>query len=620
MLKSGDIINNTYMIDSEIGSGALGVIYRAVHIRLQKYVVLKKIKSDKVSYSQIRIEVDTLKQYKHAYLPNVYDYLEYEGDIYTVMDYIDGNDLKKMVESGYKFDEQQLIKWLRQLCSVLNYLHTNKIPIVHSDIKPDNIIIDSDGNVCLIDFNVAGGLGMTREYASPEQFQLVSMYMSGDPNASMYALDGRSDIYSLGATFYYLMTLVTPDVQWYDMPLLMSYKGLGYSEAFMEIIEKMKCYDIKSRFQSAQEVLSALDNIKRRDSRYKRYIIFQVIASVVFLALVVVGVRMILHGNSIIQHDEFYSDYNKISREYEEGNYKTAIDLGYDFLNSSKYQEMITDKEIGQIFNIMGNCAYNDEDYSNASYYFEQALKYSNESDIKSDLYVDYAVSLARCDKITEAINIVSQAENSGIESSLLMLARAEISYKSGDYANALKNADECIKSSTDNIKTSRCFLLKAEIYEKIRNYSESIKNYKTALEYTQTPNSYRKLSEVYMKYNEQKITNDNVQYNENIKSAEQYLRVIYDKYNLEYEDYINLGKLNRTLGDYDFSIKVLTEGISKYPEDYRMYLYLALTYESMGDYQNTQDNVRKAMQFHKSDEKNDADYDELMRLNSTYH
>ncbi len=620
MLKSGDIINNTYMIDSEIGSGALGVIYRAVHIRLQKYVVLKKIKSDKVSYSQIRIEVDTLKQYKHAYLPNVYDYLEYEGDIYTVMDYIDGNDLKKMVESGYKFDEQQLIKWLRQLCSVLNYLHTNKIPIVHSDIKPDNIIIDSDGNVCLIDFNVAGGLGMTREYASPEQFQLVSMYMSGDPNASMYALDGRSDIYSLGATFYYLMTLVTPDVQWYDMPLLMSYKGLGYSEAFMEIIEKMKCYDIKSRFQSAQEVLSALDNIKRRDSRYKRYIIFQVIASVVFLALVVVGVRMILHGNSIIQHDEFYSEYNKISREYEEGNYQTAIDLGYDFLNSSKYQEMITDKEIGQIFNIMGNCAYNDEDYSNASYYFEQALKYSNESDIKSDLYVDYAVSLARCDKITEAINIVSQAENSGIESSLLMLARAEISYKSGDYANALKNADECIKSSTDNIKTSRCFLLKAEIYEKIRNYSESIKNYKTALEYTQTPNSYRKLSEVYMKYNEQKITNDNVQYNENIKSAEQYLRVIYDKYNLEYEDYINLGKLNRTLGDYDFSIKVLTEGISKYPEDYRMYLYLALTYESMGDYQNTQDNVRKAMQFHKSDEKNDADYDELMRLNSTYH
>ena len=620
MLKSGDIINNTYMIDSEIGSGALGVIYRAVHIRLQKYVVLKKIKSDKVSYSQIRIEVDTLKQYKHAYLPNVYDYLEYEGDIYTVMDYIDGNDLKKMVESGYKFDEQQLIKWLRQLCSVLNYLHTNKIPIVHSDIKPDNIIIDSDGNVCLIDFNVAGGLGMTREYASPEQFQLVSMYMSGDPNASMYALDGRSDIYSLGATFYYLMTLVTPDVQWYDMPLLMSYKGLGYSEAFMEIIEKMKCYDIKSRFQSAQEVLSALDNIKRRDSRYKRYIIFQVIASVVFLALVVVGVRMILHGNSIIQHDEFYSDYNKISREYEEGNYQTAIDLGYDFLNSSKYQEMITDKEIGQIFNIMGNCAYNDEDYSNASYYFEQALKYSNESDIKSDLYVDYAVSLARCDKITEAINIVSQAESSGIESSLLMLARAEISYKSGDYANALKNADECIKSSTDNIKTSRCFLLKAEIYEKIRNYSESIKNYKTALEYTQTPNSYRKLSEVYMKYNEQKITNDNVQYNENIKSAEQYLRVIYDKYNLEYEDYINLGKLNRTLGDYDFSIKILTEGISKYPEDYRMYLYLALTYESMGDYQNTQDNVRKAMQFHKSDEKNDADYDELMRLNSTYH
>ena len=619
MLKSGDIINNTYMIDSEIGSGALGVVYKAVHIRLEKYVVLKKIKSDKVSYSQIRIEVDTLKQYKHAYLPNVYDYMEYEGDIYTVMDYIDGCDMKKLKESGYRFDQQDLIKWLRQLCSVLNYLHTNKMPIVHSDIKPDNILIDSDGNVCLIDFNIAGGLGMTREYASPEQFALVSMYLSGNQDAFLYSIDSRSDIYSLGATFYYLMTSVTPDVQWYDMPRLTDYKDLPYSDTLMEIVERMKCYDINKRFQSAQEVLDALDNIKRSDFRYKRYIIMQVIAAIIFVVLLVFGVRMILHGFSVLQHDEFYAEYDEINRLYKENDYQATIDQGYDLLNSTKYQDIITDKEIGEIFYIMGNCAYNDEDYSSAAHYFGEAYKYIDELDIKSDLYIDYAVALAKSDKISEAVSIVEEAENAQVEGSQLLLAKAEISYMSGDYQTALSNADECIRSSSDNTKKAKCYLLIADICDKAQDYSKSINYYKAALECAETPNTYRKLSDEYIKYNNQKLTTDNVQYNENIKFSEQYLRVVYEKYVPKYVDYLNLGKLNRTLGDYDFSLKVLSEGLKEYPDDYKLYLYLALTYEAMGDSENAKDNVGKSMQFYKSDGMNDVDYDELMRLYSLY-
>ncbi len=620
MLKSGDIINNTYMIDSEIGSGALGVVYKAVHIRLEKYVVLKKIKSDKVSYSQIRIEVDTLKQYKHAYLPNVYDYMEYEGDIYTVMDYIDGCDMKKLKESGYRFDQQDLIKWLRQLCSVLNYLHTNKMPIVHSDIKPDNILIDSDGNVCLIDFNIAGGLGMTREYASPEQFALVSMYLAGDQDAYLYSIDSRSDIYSLGATFYYLMTSVTPDVQWYDMPRLTDYKDLPYSDTLMEIVERMKCYDINKRFQSAQEVLGALDNIKRSDFRYKRYIIMQVIAAIIFVVLLVFGVRMILHGFSVLHHDEFYAEYEEINRLYKKNDYQATIDQGYDLLNSTKYQDIITDKEIGEIFYIMGNCAYNDEDYSSAVHYFGEAYKYIDELDIKSDLYIDYAVALAKSDKISEAVSIVEEAENAQVEGSQLLLAKAEISYMSGDYQTALSNADECIRSSSDNTKKAKCCLLIADICDKVQDYSKSINYYKAALEYAETPNTYRKLSDEYIKYNNQKFTTDNVQYNENIKFSEQYLRVVYEKYVPKYVDYLNLGKLNRTLGDYDFSLKVLSEGLKEYPDDCRLYLYLALTYEAMGDSENARDNVGKSMQFYKSDGVNDMDYDELMRLYSLYY
>ena len=154
LLNKGDIVDNTYLIDSIIGQGALGVVYKAYHMRLQKYVVLKRIKSDKVFDDHVRVEVDTLKTLKHEYLPQVYDYLEINAGIYTVIDYIEGVDLKKMTENGAYFSQEELIKWLRQLCSVLKYLGNCSPPVVHSDIKPDNIMIDKDGNVCLIDFNI----------------------------------------------------------------------------------------------------------------------------------------------------------------------------------------------------------------------------------------------------------------------------------------------------------------------------------------------------------------------------------------------------------------------------------------------------------------------------------
>ena len=90
MLQSGDIISGMYQVIREIGTGGMGVIYIGYHLHLQKQIVIKKIKETCVDRVNVRGEADILKQLRHTYLPQVYDFLEVGNDVYTVMDYIPG--------------------------------------------------------------------------------------------------------------------------------------------------------------------------------------------------------------------------------------------------------------------------------------------------------------------------------------------------------------------------------------------------------------------------------------------------------------------------------------------------------------------------------------------------
>ena len=137
MLQTGDIIGGMYQIIREIGKGGTGVIYLGYHFRLQKQIVIKKIKEDFTGRVNVRAEADILKKLHHTYLPQVYDFLAVGTGIYTVMDYIPGHDLQYYLDNGYSFPEKTVIRWMKQLCEVLCYLHTQKPKILHSDIKPD---------------------------------------------------------------------------------------------------------------------------------------------------------------------------------------------------------------------------------------------------------------------------------------------------------------------------------------------------------------------------------------------------------------------------------------------------------------------------------------------------
>ncbi len=177
-MNTSTLINDTYEIIEEIGSGGGGAVYKAFHTRLKTFVVLKKIHANIVNKIDIRAEVDILKNLKHTYLPQVFDFLEIDGDVYTVIDFIEGNSFDKLLSQNQKFSQKDIVKWLGQVAEAVEYLHNQTPPIIHGDIKPANVMLTKDGNICLIDFNISQTqkegdiipLGFSHGYAAPEQY------------------------------------------------------------------------------------------------------------------------------------------------------------------------------------------------------------------------------------------------------------------------------------------------------------------------------------------------------------------------------------------------------------------------------------------------------------------
>ena len=287
------IIANTYEILQQIGSGGAGVVYLGRHTRLDKPVVLKADKRElSTSTDLLRREVDALKNLSHTYIPQVYDYVQ-EGDtVYTVMDYIEGESLDKPLKRGERFPQSRVITWACQLLEALVYLHSRPPHgILHCDIKPANIMLTPQGDIRLIDFNIAYALGeegtilvaYSKGYASPEHYTRTIYPVSGETEGTeqlvgptnsssrtrqrQILLDTRSDIYSLGATLYHLLTGTRPPSRAADVPPI---TDPAVSPAVAAIVQKAMNPDRDKRYQTAQEMLDAFHNLRQNDPRTRR--------------------------------------------------------------------------------------------------------------------------------------------------------------------------------------------------------------------------------------------------------------------------------------------------------------------------------------------------------------
>ncbi len=211
-LLAGDVILGRYEIDCELGAGGMGVVYRARQTALGgRHVAIKHINAAAFSPQEVHAAIEhlrreglTLASLHHPNLVQIYDCVEEQGDVYLVMEYVDGDTLEMHVARSERLSFDALVGFANQLSDVLSYLHRADPPVLFRDLKPSNVMLDRHGKLRLIDFGVARSFGdaatVEREegtpgFASPEQLRVISV-----------PPDMRSDVYSLGATLYFLAT------------------------------------------------------------------------------------------------------------------------------------------------------------------------------------------------------------------------------------------------------------------------------------------------------------------------------------------------------------------------------------------------------------------------------
>ena len=625
-MERGKKLNDTYTLIDEIGSGGGGVVYRAYHERLKTYVVVKKIKEKVKGILDGRAEADILKKIKHTYLPRVYDFLEIDGEIYTVMDYIPGKSLDKALAEEGRFPPKQVLAWAEELAEALEYLHNQNPPVVHSDIKPANIMLTPEGKICLIDFNISlafdSGMktstGISGGYSPPEQYPNLARYRqfaeerkkpsfqeetrtmtSGRGAATVTAdagfadrgetatvtatadsrteagrtetatadsrteagrtetatangrmeagrtetvgadgrtevgqsrpagagrtetaeteteagrtirgtvgrgVDERSDIYSLGATLYHLVTGIKPGRD-FEQIVPIDQCGTELSEGFVHILQKMMELRPEDRYQNGGELLHAFRHIYELDTEYQNYRKRRRNRKLLTGVLYLTGAALLGSGWAVRQREKdtaynrgmeqaeacmaegsFDEAFAVLSsameirperieaygsetlRLYQTGSYDDCIRYAVDILLNPAYRvEDEKDRSVlGDIYYVLGNCYMEKEDYSNAELNLKNAIDQYSQNSL---YYRDYAITLAKQGRVQEAESVLEQATALHLGEDSIYMVQGEIAFAKGDQKAAQEYLLRAVSAAEDDQLRKRAVLLCDRIYREL--------------------------------------------------------------------------------------------------------------------------------------------------------
>lgn len=257
------VLNSRYEIISLIEQGGYGAVYRARDIKTGELKAIKASIDNSVAYQeQFRREANVLQSLAHPNLPKVTDFFSEDEVHYLVMDFIEGDTLKSIINSDGPQPYSFILHWLNQIAHALIFLHSKKPPILHRDIKPSNIIITPSGQAVLVDFGlvkiqenqktVTAAKGITPGYSPPEQY--------GHEGAT----DVRSDIYALTATIYFSLVGLTPQecIQRFenDNISIGLEKISGIPESIKIAILKGMSLNPKNRFDTVSELIQYINS------------------------------------------------------------------------------------------------------------------------------------------------------------------------------------------------------------------------------------------------------------------------------------------------------------------------------------------------------------------------
>lgn len=676
MLQPGTRLNNTYTVVEAIGSGGGGIVYKAYHERLQTYVVVKQVKDRVKGILDARGEADVLKNIKHTRLPRVYDFLEIDGEIFTVMDFIPGESLDKVLLREYKFSQKEVFTWTLRLAEALSYLHSLNPPVIHSDIKPANVMLTPDRDVCLIDFNVSLAFdqemrmstGVSGGYSPPEQYRdfpsyckylnqanfynaptvtmreadetaalndetmIMDQSISGQTESSISQMvgrgvDERSDVYSLGATVYHLLTGRKPAA---DFDEIMPIRELvpEISEGFAAIIEKMMSLEPENRYQNGMELLYALEHVYELDSEYQNYCRKNRFRKLLIAGMFAAGAAMSAGGfllmgqenrvaynrsiekaQSLIEAGEFEAADDLIQNarlrlpedihSYKEellclfsmGEYEKAVSYGKDILNNPSYVVEGEEEQaaLGDIFYILGNAYFDQEDYTNAGACFERAIAQNQ----KNSLYFrDEAIVQAKTGNADAGEQTLETAITLGLGEDSIYMVQGEIAFSRGQYEEAVNRLKESVQAAQTDELRRRAVILCAQAYKRMGDewLEDEIKLLEEA-ENTFTLQTSMYISEMLADAYARKEKADTSQSETYYEMALARFKDLYEKGYSTEQMMENIAILYQQTDRLDEAQAMLLDMADKYPEDYKPYKRLAFL---EADRQQKKENINR--------------------------
>ena len=294
MLAPEMVLIERYRIVRKLGEGGMGAVWEALDVKFNSPVAIKQTfaETDEHRY-YFKREATLLAHLRHAALPKVTDYFSLKNGLFLVMEYIPGQDLMQMLRArGGPFFPADVLHWADILLGALGFLHKHEpTPIIHRDIKPANLKLTNEGDIVLLDFGLAKGkagqmssvdsnqsiLGYTPGYAPLEQvlhadqrwIEVLST-INYDELLRVFnePTDARSDIFSLGATLYHLMTGVIPRDAgtrafhvWSGRPDPLDpphHLNPQISPAISAVITRAMSLEIRDRYANAAEMRRAL--------------------------------------------------------------------------------------------------------------------------------------------------------------------------------------------------------------------------------------------------------------------------------------------------------------------------------------------------------------------------
>lgn len=358
-LGVGDsILNGRYTISDIIHTSGMANVYLVTDSNLNKVWCLKEIKKseagkNRVEYYSLLQEANIMKSLNNSNIPRIVTIEEENDSLFIVMDYVDGASIKTWIQKKGRISQDMTVAWMKQICQVMIYLHSRKHPIFYRDMKPDNVMVQSDGSIKVLDFGISveikeknqkieKALG-TKGYAAPEQSK------SGN------ICDLRSDIYAMGKTMYYMLTGINPSKVPKNKIKPIRDIDSSISMGLEKVVEKCTRENPDERYQTCEELLYALQTYETLDSSYRKKSILKVRVSVGMFVLslfLLVGSFIPLKLDAMKKSKEYESLLLVAEQSGDAVDYKKAISIHpeiakpyIDYISSLKRDGMFSLKE-----------------------------------------------------------------------------------------------------------------------------------------------------------------------------------------------------------------------------------------------------------------------------------